>query len=35
VEYVISYYVPLLFEEDTLETISSRGFVWFHGIKGG
>jgi hypothetical protein len=33
-EYVISYYVPVLFEEDTLETIGTRGFVQFHGIKG-
>jgi len=31
---IISNYVPILFEEDTVEAIWARCFVGFHGVKG-
>jgi len=33
-EDVITNYVPILLEEDAMETIRSRGFVRFHRVEG-
>jgi hypothetical protein len=33
-ENIITNNVPILFEEDAMENIWSRGFVWLHRVEG-